>query len=169
MELAANCSPLHWSVSSVNSRLAAISPGNENASSGLDRTQFIENKVLEGNLLDLFDQITLFLDRHVTVSLNFEEYERHDVRAIPPFVIREAVVNALVHRDYSQANANVTVALHPDRFEVWNPGSLPEGISPEALPRTHVSRRAKTITIPVTQYECQSVSPIRRHPIRPVS
>jgi ATP-dependent DNA helicase RecG len=107
---------------------------------GLDRSEFIENKLLDGNLFDLFEQVTSFLERHVSSRSSFELMTRNDVMAIPPFVIREAVMNALVHRDYSQVNANITVALHPDRLEIWNPGSLPDGLSADSLPRTHVSR-----------------------------
>ncbi|WP_306554864.1 ATP-binding protein [Acidovorax sp.] len=106
----------------------------------LDKSEFIENKLLVGNLFDLFEQVTSFLDRHVSVRSSFELMTRKDVMAIPPFVIREAVMNALVHRDYSQANANITVALYPDRLEIWNPGSLPDGLSADSLARTHVSR-----------------------------
>lgn len=105
-----------------------------------DRSSFKENRVLQGNLFDLFDQITLFLDRHLGVSTTFEHTTRHDRPAIPPFVVREAVMNALVHRDYSAADANVMIALHPDKFEIWNPGNLPEGLDPENLPQAHVSR-----------------------------
>lgn len=106
----------------------------------VDRSEFIENKLLEGNLFDLFEQITSFLDRHISVRSSFDLMVRKDVMAIPSFVVREAVMNALVHRDYSQANANITVALHPDRLEIWNPGSLADGLSADSLASTHVSR-----------------------------
>jgi ATP-dependent DNA helicase RecG len=107
---------------------------------GSDMSDFLENRLLEGNIFDLFDQIIAFFERRVPSPSHFEALERHDTTAIPPFVLREAVMNALVHRDYAQASANTMIALHPDRLEVWNPGQLPEGVSPEALPRTHVSR-----------------------------
>lgn len=106
----------------------------------LDRSEFFENRLLEGNIFDLFDQITAFFERNIPTFSDFEMWERKDSRSIPPFVIREAVMNALVHRDYAQTAANTTVALHPDRLEVWNPGQLPDGVSPETLAQTRVSR-----------------------------
>jgi len=105
-----------------------------------ERSEFRENRFLQGNLFSIFEQIAAFLDRHLPSSSTFTDFRRHDQIAIPPFVVREGVMNALVHRDYSQVQANTTVALHPDRLEIWNPGHLPEGISPETLARTRVSR-----------------------------
>ena len=106
----------------------------------LQRTTYIDNRVAEGNLFALFKEITTFFERHISIRSSFKEYTRHDQGTVPNFVIREAVMNALVHRDYQQANANVMIAIYPDRFEIWNPGSLPDGISAEMLPRARVSR-----------------------------
>lgn len=105
-----------------------------------DKSEFRENKLLDGNLFDLFDQATSFLDKYIEVRSDFDDFTRRDVMAIPPFVIREAIMNALVHRDYSQSNINTTIALFPDRLEIWNPGNLPDGLAAHSLALTHVSR-----------------------------
>lgn len=57
---------------------------------------------------------------------------------VPPDVIREAVVNAIAHRDYTSAGA-VQVAVFVDRVEVWNPGELPASLSIESLRHPHGS------------------------------
>lgn len=57
---------------------------------------------------------------------------------IPKPVVREAVVNAVAHRDYT-SNAGIQVMLFSDRLEVWNPGSLPPGMTPETLRVEHSS------------------------------
>ena len=57
---------------------------------------------------------------------------------LPKGAVAEAVVNALVHRDYS-SNAGVQVMLFTDRLEVWNPGELPPGLTPERLREPHAS------------------------------
>jgi ATP-dependent DNA helicase RecG len=105
-----------------------------------DRTKFLDNRVAEGNLFALFEEVTSFFERHLSIRSTFSEYTRSDSTSVPPFVIREAVMNALVHRDYQQANANIMIALHPDGFEIWNPGALPEGIDGRNLARAKVSR-----------------------------
>ncbi len=57
---------------------------------------------------------------------------------IPRLAVREAIVNAIAHRDYT-SNASVQVMLFPDRLEVWNPGELPSGLTPDGLRREHPS------------------------------
>jgi predicted HTH transcriptional regulator len=57
---------------------------------------------------------------------------------IPHDVVREAVVNAVAHRDYTSAGA-VQVSVFTDRVEVWNPGMLPPSLTPESLRHPHGS------------------------------
>ena len=48
-------------------------------------------------------------------------------------VIREAVVNALVHRDYSIAGTDIMLAIYADRIEIQSPGKLPNTVTPEGM------------------------------------
>ena len=57
---------------------------------------------------------------------------------IPEFVIREAIVNAIAHRDY-YSTGSVQVMVFSDRIEIWNPGGLPFGLTLEALKKPHPS------------------------------
>ncbi len=57
---------------------------------------------------------------------------------IPKEAIREIIVNAVAHRDYT-SGAAVQVSVFADRLEVWNPGSLPRGLRPDDLSRPHSS------------------------------
>ena len=57
---------------------------------------------------------------------------------IPREAVTEAIVNAVVHRDYT-SNAAVQVMVFSDRVEVWNPGQLPYGLSPDRLNGPHYS------------------------------
>lgn len=57
---------------------------------------------------------------------------------IPRAVVAEAIVNAIAHRDYASPAA-VQIYLFADRFEVWNPGELPAGLTPESLRSQHPS------------------------------
>ena len=56
----------------------------------------------------------------------------------PREAVGEALVNAVAHRDYT-SNASVQVMLFSDRLEVWNPGELPPGLTPDLLRRPHAS------------------------------
>jgi len=57
---------------------------------------------------------------------------------IPEFVIREAIVNAVAHRDYN-SSASVQVNVFTDRIEIWNPGKLPPQLTIDLLKQPHPS------------------------------
>jgi ATP-dependent DNA helicase RecG len=65
--------------------------------------------------------------------------ERETIPEYPEDAVREAIVNAICHRDYA-AVGTVQVRIYDDRLEVWNPGTLPPGLSIESLSREHPSR-----------------------------
>ncbi|MBI4563468.1 MAG: HTH domain-containing protein, partial [Planctomycetes bacterium] len=82
-----------------------------------------------------------FLDEHVPVAGRFVEgrMRRIDTPLYPPLAVREALVNALVHRDYSIDGGAVSLALFDDRLEIWSTGVLPSGLTPEKLKGMHES------------------------------
>ena len=92
----------------------------------------------EGRLLEVIDQAVEFvlgkLDRSVGTRIKSTqapvEFE------IPRSVITEAIVNAVTHRNYRH-NGFVQVIVFADRIEVWNPGELPPGLTPELLREPH--------------------------------
>lgn len=65
-------------------------------------------------------------------------YRQH-VPAFDEIVVRELLVNALVHRPYTQ-RGDIFLSLHPDRLEVVNPGPLPLGVTPQNVLHTTVRR-----------------------------
>ena len=94
----------------------------------------------EGTVFDLVDQAVDFvmskIDRHV--GTRAESNNVPITYELPREAVSEAIVNAVAHRDYS-SNASVQVMLFSDRLEVWNPGRLPPGLTPEKLTRAHAS------------------------------
>lgn len=105
------------------------------------KDEFRDNRQFKGHAFILLQHAERFLDEHVPVSSRFIEgrMRRVDTPAYPPLAIREALVNALVHRDYSIEGGAVSVALFDDRLEIWSTGTLPEGLTPEKLKRDHES------------------------------
>ena len=97
-------------------------------------------QIFKGTVFEQVDEAVDFvlskLNRSVTPQSNSPasavDYE------IPYKAIREAIVNAIAHRDYT-SNAAVQVMVFADRVEVWNPGSLPAGLVPESLRSAHSS------------------------------
>jgi ATP-dependent DNA helicase RecG len=76
-----------------------------------------------------------FLKRHVAIGAEFHEGKlpRISKPQFPFDALREALVNALVHRDYAAFSGSVSVNIYPERVEFWNTGKLPRGITPRDL------------------------------------
>jgi hypothetical protein len=92
----------------------------------------------EGRLLEVIDQVVEFvlgkIDRSVgTRATGTQAPVKFE---IPRPVITEAIVNAVAHRNYRN-NGFVQVIVFADRIEVWNPGELPPGLTPELLRKPH--------------------------------
>jgi predicted HTH transcriptional regulator len=90
----------------------------------------------QGTLFEAIDQAMYFVLSKIASAPGAYE--------IPQQAVREAIVNAVAHRDYS-VDASVQVTLWPDRLEVWNPGALPASLSLEQLRRPHVSDPANPL------------------------
>lgn len=89
----------------------------------------------DGSLVEtgLVEQALDFLRRNTTPTAVVEEGRRVDRPEYPEEVLREAVVNALVHRDYSIAGTDVMLALYSDRLEIQSPGALPNTVTIEGM------------------------------------
>ncbi len=82
----------------------------------------------------LVEQALEFIRRNTPVTAVLEDDARRVERpAYPPEAIREAVVNALIHRNYLLANTDIELAVYGDRMETISPGKLPNGITPERM------------------------------------
>lgn len=74
-----------------------------------------------------------FVEKHTLHGATIGRVRREDTRNLPPVAIREAVINAIVHADYSQRGAPIRIAIFDDRIEIENPGLLPFGLTVEDL------------------------------------
>jgi ATP-dependent DNA helicase RecG len=100
---------------------------------GTDKARIFDHIELEEPLPVLVDSIMLFLKKHAMRGADFSEVRRRDVWSIPLEPLREAVINALVHADWSQRGGPVRVAFFDDRIEIENPGILPPGMTVEDM------------------------------------
>jgi ATP-dependent DNA helicase RecG len=99
----------------------------------IDKTQILDDLMIETDLISQVDEGMKFITRHISVRYEFEgKPKRKEVWEYPLEALREAVINAIVHRDYS-VPSNVQVEIYDDRVEIWNPGGLLPGITVEDL------------------------------------
>lgn len=89
-----------------------------------------------------------FLDRALPLAARFPKMKRYDARQIiredrlpiPAEAIREVLLNAVMHRDYSDYGGHVAIAVFDDRVEIRSTGRLPAGLTVEDLSREHRSQ-----------------------------
>lgn len=109
---------------------------------GVTTAEFVDNRQEIGNAFDLFVRGQRFLRDHLPVAGRIVPnlFERIDDPLYPPEALREALANALCHRDYRAGGGSVSLAIFDDRLEVTSTGPLPFGLTPENLTRPHQSR-----------------------------
>lgn len=109
---------------------------------GVTKDEFLDQRQLTGHTFRLLEEALVFLQRHLPVAGRFEPgvLERIDEPLFPPLALREALVNALIHRDYAIYGGAVNVAVYDDRLEVISAGTLPLGVTVEDLSRDHISK-----------------------------
>ncbi len=106
---------------------------------GNDKLSFIDNKQAEGNFFDLLDAGMSFFFKHLSLSGEIKGLVREEQLEIPVEALREALINALCHRQYEKYNLTIGIAIYDDRVEIENPGVLPPQLTPETIMMSHAS------------------------------
>lgn len=84
-----------------------------------------------GSLYDLLDFAMLYVAKNIKWRFEFDgSPERIEIPEIPTDAVREALINAFCHRDYT-SSLDVQVDIFADRVDVFSPGRFPEGVDPE--------------------------------------
>ena len=96
---------------------------------GRDKADIFDHIELHDPLPQAVESILLFLKKHAMRGADFSAIRRKDQWSIPLGILREVVINALVHADYSQKGGPIRVAFFDDRIEVENPGILLPGLT----------------------------------------
>jgi ATP-dependent DNA helicase RecG len=109
---------------------------------GRDMGEFVDNRHEVGNAFDLLIRAQRFMRDHLPVAGRVvpNVYERVDDPLYPPVALREAIANALCHRDYSIPGGSVGIAIFDDRLEISSSGPLRFGLRPNDLLAPHASK-----------------------------
>jgi ATP-dependent DNA helicase RecG len=99
------------------------------------RGPLVQLGAADGTLVEtgLVEQAWDFVRRNTTPSAYLDGGGRIDRWEYPEEVVREVVVNALVHRDYSLVGMEIFLAIYADRLEIESPGSLPSTVTVEGM------------------------------------
>jgi len=100
---------------------------------GTEKIDIFDHIEIDQPLPGAVDEVMLFLKKHAYRGADLSDIRRKDVWNIPLEILREVVVNALVHADYSQRGAPIRVVFLDDRIEIENPGILLPGLTIEDM------------------------------------
>lgn len=105
---------------------------------------FIDDRLFEGCAMSLLDQVFAFVQQNVRVASEFKpgKIAREDRPQYPFSALREGLINAIIHRDYSVYSGGMSVGIYPTRLEIWNTGRLPKGWKIGDLKKDHPSQPA---------------------------
>ena len=106
---------------------------------GTDAVHFLDMDAVQGNVIEQVERAMAFVKRNICMGVEIRGLQREDVWEYPLDGLREALINAVCHRDYA-STANVQIRIFDDRLEIWNPGVLPDGMTVADLWKQHESR-----------------------------
>ncbi len=109
---------------------------------GTGKAYILDRKEFTGSIIENIEDSLLYLRQHLQLrwEITNDSTRRKEILELPEAALREAMVNALCHRDYLQQGAQVTVEVFDDRVEIYNPGGLAKGLQPEEFGTRSVCR-----------------------------
>ena len=103
-----------------------------------NEADLITQDVVEGNIIQMTDRVVDILKtKYFTSPIHYEGMQRIEKLEVPEDALREILYNAIAHKDYM--GAPIQMRVWDDYVEVWNEGSLPKELTPEALLGHHSS------------------------------
>lgn len=105
---------------------------------GKESHDLLFQDIIETNLFDMADKILEVLkSKYLIRPISYQGLERLEPLEYPEAALREAILNAIIHKDYSSTFTFLHV--YDDRLEVWNPGPLPDELTIDNLKKSHSS------------------------------
>lgn len=106
-------------------------PADSRKIQGLERDIFIDRKEFQGPLHEQIADAYQFVLKHLSLGAEISGLYRRDIYEIPAAAVREAIVNAVMHRSYLDESC-IQISIFDDRVEILSPGMLYDGLDWEA-------------------------------------
>ncbi len=100
---------------------------------GDNMVEFIDKKEYTGNIFSQLENAESFCYNHINVGAKIKGLQREDIPEVPLEAIREALLNAIVHRDYTNSGRDIKVNIFDSYISINSPGSLPPKITYEDI------------------------------------
>lgn len=112
---------------------------------GNNMAVFLDKKEYRGDLFQQLSQAELFIKNHLHLKGEILGLQRTDTYEIPIPAIREALINAIIHRDYSNFGRDIKLGIYDDYVNIVSPGGLPNGSTLEEVLQGRSEIRNKVI------------------------
>lgn len=112
---------------------------------GTSMAIFLDKKEYRGDLFSQLAQTEAFIKNHLNLKAEILSLQRTETYEIPIPAIREALINAVVHRDYSNSGRDIKVGIYDDLLNIVSPGGLPNGLTLEEALKGRSEIRNKVI------------------------
>jgi len=97
---------------------------------GRDKITFLDIQSFRGNLFELIEKAETYVNEHINWRADLSGSKRVEIPEIPVRAVKEAIINSLCHRDFTNPKSN-EIAIYRDRIEIFNPGQFPYEYEPE--------------------------------------
>lgn len=105
-----------------------------------EKANLRDREVIEEPMIKSIQRAEQFILGNIGKSISIEGLERKEIPEIPREALREAIVNAVMHRNYHETEESIQIDIFPNRIEVRNPGGLVEGMRAEDLGKKSMRR-----------------------------
>jgi ATP-dependent DNA helicase RecG len=118
----------------------------------LSDTEIQTTDIVKGNLFaQLESALEILRTKYLVSNIKYEGIHRRDILEYPYEALREAIINALIHRDYS-GTSQIQIRVYPDKLMIMNEGKLPPEIPVEKLKTNHLSIPRNTLLAKIFYY-----------------
>lgn len=100
---------------------------------GTDKRVFLDQATMDDAIHEAIEPCLAFIKKNIALGATIGEIYRQDRWEYPLEAVREALINAIIHRDYAILGSDIKVAIYDDMLEITSPGPLPDRLSFEAL------------------------------------
>ncbi len=99
---------------------------------GINKVDFIDQFDI-GRVIEAVTEVPAFIRRNTRMGAIIKEIRRKDIPEYPVLAVREGLLNALMHADYSYMGTRIFISIFDDRLEIRSPGCLPPGMTVDSL------------------------------------
>ena len=100
----------------------------------------LDSQEIKGPFYQMIDQVENFFRRNTRTASKIVDFKRVDIPEYPYSAVREALINAIAHRDYNRTGAPILFYIYDDRVEIISPGGLVSGVTLKNIGTKHEAR-----------------------------